>query len=295
MTGVQTCALRSAHAVARGAEQIHGIEPANQRGPRIVQDGVGGWRNLKQAMRAGIDPALGQLVKLALYAASGAVHKRPAKAHRHDVFKAGGFVMEAGKELPNGEIRAGRGAFLVHADCIAARLTWVKGINGLICVFVLINWLGEACRCQRVSYFLAAEVEPKINDLLEYEAMNWEISLNGGKLRRDEIFGPSMVALLIVGLLGGITPVLAVNLIQQSKVLDSGVILKWLTFPYCILSISAAYAAGSINKIKNISQIEKIHTSYYLNITKFSFKIAITTLIVSLVGSVIFCAIILSF
>jgi hypothetical protein len=98
------------NAVTRGAEQIHGIEPANQRGAGIVQHGVGGRRDLKQAVRAGINPALCQLVELrAFYAASRAVHFRAAKAHRHDVFKAGVVIRKPREELADWEGRAGRG------------------------------------------------------------------------------------------------------------------------------------------------------------------------------------------
>jgi hypothetical protein len=64
-------------------------------------------------------------------AALGAVHFKPAKAHRHDVFKAGVFVGEALEKLADREFRAGRGAFLRHATLMAAPLTCVKGINGI--------------------------------------------------------------------------------------------------------------------------------------------------------------------
>lgn len=71
-----------------------------------MQDRVSSRRDLVKAMRAGIDPALGKLVELAFYAASGAVHERSAKAHGHDMLKAGLLIGEALEELANREFGA---------------------------------------------------------------------------------------------------------------------------------------------------------------------------------------------
>lgn len=117
--------------MARRAEQIHGIEPRYERRPRVVQDGVSSRRDLEQAMGAGIDATVAQLVELAFYATRRAIHHRATKPHSHDVFKAGFLIGEAGKEVPNGKLRAGRGAFLRHAILMAELRTWVKGINGI--------------------------------------------------------------------------------------------------------------------------------------------------------------------
>jgi hypothetical protein len=46
--------LFAADAVARRAEEIHGIEPRNERRPRVVQDGVGSRRDLEPALRASV-------------------------------------------------------------------------------------------------------------------------------------------------------------------------------------------------------------------------------------------------
>lgn len=54
-------------------------------------------------------------MELALYAARRAIHEGAAEAHRHDMLEAGLLVGEAGEELANAELGAGRGAFLRHA------------------------------------------------------------------------------------------------------------------------------------------------------------------------------------
>src|SRR5689334_20121599 len=62
----------------------------------------GGWRDLEQALGAGIDTPLMQLVKLrAGRAARGAINLRSAEANPHNMFQTGSFVRESNKEVPD--------------------------------------------------------------------------------------------------------------------------------------------------------------------------------------------------
>lgn len=97
-----------------------------------MQDRVGSRRDLVKAVRAGIDAAVAQLVELAFNTALRAVHERAAKPHSHDVFKACLIVREAGKELANAELGAGRGAFLRHAPLYRSGSNVGQGDNRVL-------------------------------------------------------------------------------------------------------------------------------------------------------------------
>ena len=110
-----TLKLFTAHAVARRGEEIDGIEPANERRARIVQDRVSGRRDLEEAGAAGINSAVAQLVELNPNAAAvRAVYLSAAEPNSHDVLKAGFLIREAREELTDREIRR-CGRALAHA------------------------------------------------------------------------------------------------------------------------------------------------------------------------------------
>lgn len=117
--------------MARRAEEIHGIEPANQRRPRVVQDGASGGVHMMTAIRANERAAGGELVVGAFLTARTALKAGAAKSHLHDVGKAGLIVGEALEELADRELRGGGRAFLAHANLMAQTHTCVKGINGI--------------------------------------------------------------------------------------------------------------------------------------------------------------------
>ena len=71
----------------------------------------------------------------------------------------------------------------------------------LICIYIFFVWASEAMRSHRVGYFIASEVEPGINKILGRSVMTWEISLWKGRLPRDEMYGPSMMAMTILAYL----------------------------------------------------------------------------------------------
>ena len=88
--------------MARRAEQIDRVEPANQRRPRVLKDGASGRVHMMAARGANIGATLLQLVERAVGgAALGAIEAGAAEANLHDVFKAGVLGREALKELTN--------------------------------------------------------------------------------------------------------------------------------------------------------------------------------------------------
>lgn len=106
----------AAHAVARRAEQIHGIKPANQRRPRVVQDSASGGVHMMTAVGANERATGSQLVVSAFLAARTALKASATKPHLHDVGEAGVIVGKTLEELANRELRRGGGAFLAHAN-----------------------------------------------------------------------------------------------------------------------------------------------------------------------------------
>ena len=67
-----------------------------------MKDGIGSRRNLETALWTGINATLAQLVERDTNrTALGAIHRRVAKAHSHDVGQARIVVREAREELTN--------------------------------------------------------------------------------------------------------------------------------------------------------------------------------------------------
>jgi len=118
--------------VARGGEQIHGIEPRHERRAGVVKDGVSRGRDLVQASGARIDAAVTQLVELDAYrTARRAIHRRSAEANGHDVIETGLLVGEASEELANRKGYNG-GGLLAHAPLYARSLNVGQGDNPLL-------------------------------------------------------------------------------------------------------------------------------------------------------------------
>jgi len=91
----------AAHAVARRAEQIDRVEPANQRRAGILKDGASGRVHMVTTGGADIGAATGELVVRAVLTAGRTLKAGAAEANLHDVFKAGVLGREALKELTN--------------------------------------------------------------------------------------------------------------------------------------------------------------------------------------------------
>ena len=88
-------------AVARGAEQIHGIEPRNERGARVLKNGASGRVNVVTTSGANERATGRQFMVRGFLPASRANEPRSAEPHRHDVVETGGFAVEALKKLVN--------------------------------------------------------------------------------------------------------------------------------------------------------------------------------------------------
>ena len=77
-------------------------------------------------------------------------------------------------------------------------------------MFIFLVWLSEAVRAHRVGYYIASAVEVRINAKLGKLVITWEAALWTGFIPRDELFGPSMMSLRIIGLFAVLSPWLGI-------------------------------------------------------------------------------------
>jgi hypothetical protein len=129
--------------------------------------------------------------------------------------------------------------------------TIFSGAIPLTCVFVFMVWLSEAIRSHRAGYFLAACTEAKINAKLGRLVISWEATLWTGKLPRDELFGPSMMALGVVGLLALAAPLFGLFL-TRVDIGWTGRPLLQLWIPYVTLAAAGLYTLTKMKRLKNI-------------------------------------------
>ncbi|MCH8013077.1 MAG: hypothetical protein IIA61_14220 [Candidatus Marinimicrobia bacterium] len=124
----------------------------------------------------------------------------------------------------------------------------------LVSIFVLLVWAGEAMRSHRAGYFLAADVEAHINQKLGRFIMNWETALWAGRLERDEMRGPSMMAFAVIGVVALAAPWFGVFLSGTSNLP-----LIWPTLavlvPYSFLGATALYLRNNMHRLRNIPVI----------------------------------------
>ena len=105
-------------------------------------------------------------------------------------------------------------------------------------------------RSHRAGYFLAADAEARINAKLGRLVMSWEATLWAGNLPRDELFGPSMMAMGMVGLFAGFAPFGGVILIQKPINCDT-LISPDITLPYGFLTLAVIYVFVNWSRLKN--------------------------------------------
>jgi hypothetical protein len=125
-----------------------------------------------------------------------------------------------------------------------------SGAIPLVCVFVLFVWAGEAMRSARVGYFLAADVEARINHKFGRFVLNWEANLWAGTQARDEMWGPSMMAFVVVGLVAAAAPWCGVLFSGLSGIASIWPILAILV-PYLFLAAAALYLHGNLDRLRN--------------------------------------------
>lgn len=125
-----------------------------------------------------------------------------------------------------------------------------SGAIPLVCIFVLLVWVSEAMRAHRVGYFLAADAEARINAKLGRLVMTWEASLWTRRLPRDELFGPSMMAMAVFGVIAVFAPLfgLALSGTQLGPVVF---LLLVLGVPYTLLLAAALYVLLNMSRLKN--------------------------------------------
>ncbi len=118
--------------------------------------------------------------------------------------------------------------------------------------YILLLWIGEAIRAHRIGYYLAAECEARINRLFGELVVSWEASLWTGLLPRDELWGPSMIALALIGLITGLSPVIGIYLIRPAMSMR---LIAALAFPAFVLVFAAVYAYRLMPRLKNVPVI----------------------------------------
>jgi hypothetical protein len=134
------------------------------------------------------------------------------------------------------------------------RIGVFSGAIPLVCVFVFFVWMSEAVRSHRVGQFLASAVEAAINAKLGRLVMSWEAGLWTGLLPRDEWWGPSMMALAVVGILAATAPWVGVLLAGTSVGLH-GRPLYEVWCPYAFYSLIVLYTLKHMSRLKNISTV----------------------------------------
>jgi len=119
----------------------------------------------------------------------------------------------------------------------------------------LIVWVSEAVRSHRVGYFLAADVEARVNEKLGRLVMIWEASLWAGNQPRDELFGPSMMALGVVGILAGAAPFLGL-ILTNTPINWCVLISPSIIVPYSIFVVTVMYVLFNWSRLKNKDVIQ---------------------------------------
>jgi hypothetical protein len=129
-----------------------------------------------------------------------------------------------------------------------------SGAIPLVCVFVFLVWLSEAVRCHRAGVHLAAVTEARINAKLGKLAMTWEASLWTGFFPRDEMFGPSMLALALIGLIAVISP-LAGQMLAGVNIGVQGRPIYEIWGPWTVLGMTGIYGLRLMPRLKNIPTV----------------------------------------
>jgi hypothetical protein len=123
-----------------------------------------------------------------------------------------------------------------------------------ICIFVFMVWLSEAMRSHRAGHYIASEIEARINLKLGRLVMTWEASLWTGILPRDEMLGPSMIALGIPGMLAVLAPAFGM-FITGTEVNLSGPPLYELWVPAVMLVLTAWFALAQMPRLRNTNSV----------------------------------------
>ncbi len=114
--------------------------------------------------------------------------------------------------------------------------------------YILLLWVSEAIRSHRIGYYLASECEARINRLLGSLVLSWEAFLWTGMLPRDELWGPSMIAMGLIGLMSLMSPLIGLYLAKPEM---SVRLIAALVFPYVVLGLAFLYTCSLKNRLLN--------------------------------------------
>jgi len=126
----------------------------------------------------------------------------------------------------------------------------------LSCIFTFLIWLSEAIRSHRVGYYLASVTEARINKKLGKLVLSWESGLWTGLLNRDELFGPSMIALAVLGIIACGSPIFGLLINGISLSLKGEPLIMELWIPYGFLILTAIYAISNMPHLRNNPKIQ---------------------------------------
>ena len=140
-----------------------------------------------------------------------------------------------------------------------------SGAIPLISIFVLFVWIGEAMRSSRVGYFLAADIEAAVNEKLGRFIMKWETNLWVGTQKRDEMWGPSMMAFVIIAVIALASPWCGLLLIGINRVARIWLVVA---VPYIFLIGAAVYLGMKLKQVRNIPIISSVFIKKTVNKTK---------------------------
>ncbi|MDB4874433.1 MAG: hypothetical protein JWM41_879 [Gemmatimonadetes bacterium] len=130
-----------------------------------------------------------------------------------------------------------------------------SGAIPLFAAFVFLAWLSEAVRSHRAGYFLASWLEPRVNALLGKLTLSFEASLWTRLLPRDELWGPSMMALGIMGLIALMSPLLGLVMSNSPFGLWGGNPIAAVWVPWLGLACVGAYAVTQMKRLRNEDQL----------------------------------------
>lgn len=114
--------------------------------------------------------------------------------------------------------------------------------------YILLLWVSEAIRSHRIGYYLASECEARINRLLGSLVLSWEAFLWTGILPRDEFGGPSMMAMLLIGIMSLMSPLIGLYLARPEMSMK---FVAALVFPYVVLGFAFFYTCSLGNRLRN--------------------------------------------
>jgi hypothetical protein len=121
----------------------------------------------------------------------------------------------------------------------------------LVYIYIVLTWLSEAIRAARVGYYIASSSEARINAKLGRLVLTWEAALWTGLLPRDELGGPSMLALGTLGVVSALSPLLGLTVNGTDVSLTGRPLVLELWIPFAILLAFVWYCKRLLPRLRN--------------------------------------------